>query len=193
MKIIWKGIIYNSLEYFTLTRQENIFIVKSKIIGTYEDKMYVVAYNLLIDSEWKVQNFEIEYEVNNIKKKITGEKIDNRWKMNGLINPTYTDFDFIDISLTPFTNTLPIRNLNLEIGEEQEVNVIYINILDNYTKPLKQKYRKKSERIYKYENVPNDFEADISVDEFGLVIFYPLLFERLTDDKKYSGKESDEP
>ena len=29
-----------------------------------------------------------------------------------------------------------------------------------------------------FQNVPNDFEATISVDEFGLVIYYPLLFER---------------
>jgi hypothetical protein len=184
--IIWKGIIYNSLEYFKLKREKDTFIVKSKIIGTYEDKMYAVAYNVLIDNEWKVQNFKIEYEVNNIKKKIIGEKINNKWKMNGVINPSYTDFDFIDISLTPFTNTLPIRNLNLEIGQEQEVNVIYINILDNYVKPVKQKYRKISDRTYKYENVPNDFEADISVDELGLVIFYPLLFERLIDNKAVS-------
>jgi len=48
--IIWKGILYNSIEYFNLTRQESVFIVKSKIIGTYEDKIYAVAYDLLIDS-----------------------------------------------------------------------------------------------------------------------------------------------
>lgn len=179
--IIWKGIIYNALEYFNLIRQENTFIVKSKIIGTYEDKIYAVDYNVLIDAEWKVQNFEIEYEVNNIKSNIIGEKIKKEWKINGFINPSYTGFDFIDISLTPFTNTLPIRNLNLDIGQEVIIDVIYINILDNYIKPVKQKYRKNADRIYRYENVPNDFEADIWVDELGLVVFYPSLFERLAE------------
>jgi hypothetical protein len=181
--IIWKGIFYNSLEYFKLTKQQGAFIVKSKIIGTYADKMYAVEYNLLIDSEWRVQNFGIEYDINNVKEKIVGEKRNNEWKINGLINTSYTNFNFIDISLTPFTNTLAIRNLNLGISQEQEIDVIYINILDNYTKHVKQKYRKLSDRIYRYENVPNDFEADISVDEFGLVILYPLLFERLTENK----------
>ena len=179
--IIWKGITYNSLEYFNLTRQEGAFNVKSKIIGAYEDKMYAVEYNLLIDSEWKVQYFEIAYEVNNINAKIIGEKTTNEWKINGLINPCYTGFDFIDISLTPFTNTLPIRNLILDTGQDQELDVIYINILDNCIKPVKQKYRKNANKTYRYENVPNDFVADISVDEFGLAIFFPLLFERLTE------------
>ena len=31
---------------------------------------------------------------------------------------------------------------------------------------------------YKFENVPNDFEAIITVDEWGLVVNYPELFVR---------------
>lgn len=67
--------------------------------------------------------------------------------------------------------------------------MIYINILDNYIKPVKQKYRKNAGGAYKYENIPNDFEADITVDEFGLVIFYPSLFEILTENETYYDNE----
>jgi uncharacterized protein len=182
--IIWKGIVYNSLEYFKLFRQEEIFVAKSKIIGAYENKIYSVEYSLGIDNGWKIFSFDIECEINNIKGKFNGERKDDIWKINETINPIYTDFDFVDISLTPFTNTLPIRNLNLTGGQEKEIDVIYVNVLDNYIKPVKQKYRKNLDKTYRYENVPNDFEAEISVDELGLVITYPSLFERVSDYQK---------
>jgi len=177
--IIWKGILYNSLEYFQLAENENAILAKSKIIGTHEDKFYMVEYFLMIDKEWNVLSFEIEFEVNNKKKKFSGVQMNNEWVINGKIDPLYSGFEFIDISLTPFTNTLPIRKLRLSHRQEKEINVIYLNILEDYIKPVKQKYRKNSELKFRYENIPNDFEADIEVDELGLVILYPSLFERV--------------
>jgi hypothetical protein len=43
---------------------------------------------------------------------------------------------------------------------------------------LKQKYTRLSKDTYHYENIPNDFEAEIKVDENGFVIDYPQLFNR---------------
>ena len=177
--IIWKGILYNSLEYFQLAENENAILAKSKIIGTHENQFYLVEYFLMIDKEWNVLSFEIEFEVNNKKKKFSGVKMNNEWVINGKIDPLYSGFEFIDISLTPFTNTLPIRKLRLSHRQEKEINVIYLNILEDYIKPVKQKYRKNSELKFRYENIPNDFEADIEVDELGLVILYPSLFEKV--------------
>lgn len=176
--IIWKGILYNSLEYLKWIEKRDGFEANSKIIGSYQNDTYAVDYRLLISSEWEVWRFGIEYEVNDVRKKITGEKAGAEWKLNGFVDPRYSNFFFIDISLTPFTNTLPIRNLRLDVGQEQEIDVIYINILENDVLPVKQRYRKEKDGLFRFQTVPNDFEATISVDELGLVIFYPLLFER---------------
>ena len=43
---------------------------------------------------------------------------------------------------------------------------------------MDQVYKRISEEKYHYENIPNDFEADITVDENGLVVDYPSLFTR---------------
>lgn len=121
----------------------------------------------------------MELEVNNDKKKITGEKNNGQWLINGECTPLFTNFDFIDISLTPFTNTLPINHLHLTDNCEKEINVIYIDILRGELEPVKQIYRKISDLSYHYENVPNDFEAEIVTDEDGFVAFYPNLFKRI--------------
>ena len=57
-------------------------------------------------------------------------------------------------------------------------NGIYCDILAEQITPVWQKYTRLSDTAYHYENVPNDFEATIEVDEFGLVVDYPELFVR---------------
>ena len=86
----------------------------------------------------------------------------------------------VDLPLTPFTNTLPINRLKLQVGEQQVIRVVYLDLLNNAIKPIAQRYTRLSEFQYKYENVPNDFEAVILVDESGFVVDYPGLFERIT-------------
>jgi hypothetical protein len=89
----------------------------------------------------------------------------------------------IDMSITPSTNSLPIQRLNLPVGEEAEIQVLYVDILKNTLVPVKQKYTRLSEHEYKYENVPNDFETTIRVDESGFVTDYPGLFVRKAFDR----------
>jgi hypothetical protein len=80
--------------------------------------------------------------------------------------------------LTPFTNTLPINRLKLSEKEGEQIMVLYVDVLGRKIMPVRQKYTRLSQNSYKYENVPNDFEAVIAVDELGLVVDYPGLFKR---------------
>lgn len=178
--IIWKGIFYNSLEYFQLFKIGDAIVAKSRIIGTSQNKSYCVEYSLKIDEEWRISSFEVEFEVNSKKGKTVGTKERNEWRINGQIDTRFGDFDYIDISLSPFTNTLPINNLRLAINQKKDIKVIYIDVLEGWLKPVEQKYQKNGEKIYRYENIPNDFQADIEIDDEGLVVFYPSLFERVT-------------
>ena len=84
----------------------------------------------------------------------------------------------IDISLTPLTNSLPINRLQLKQNEAQEIKVIYFDLLAQQIKPATQKYTRLKDLSYRYENVPNDFEAVIQVDASGFVADYPTLFMR---------------
>ncbi len=182
MKIlIWKGIIYNSLEYFKLTQQGGFFMVDSNIIGYYEDKIYTLKYHLKIDEHWNVQGLDLEYEVNRVNKRIKGNKVKNDLEINGSIIIDFQGIDYIDISLTPFTNTLPINSLNLEVGESTDIKVLYFDILNDGIKPVHQNYSKTNMLTFQYKNVPKDFEADLEVDHLGLVVNYPGLFTKVAE------------
>ncbi len=179
--LIWKGIFYQSLEYFNLQSDDKNYTVESKIIGCHEDKIYSIDYKIRIDKDWIIQGFLIESEINKVKRTLTGKRIHDQWEINNVINPEFNNFKFIDISLTPFTNTLPINNLKLSGNNSQKINVLYIDVLNHHIRPVQQQYTRTAVNKYLYENIENDFKAEISIDETGLVITYPKLFEKIAE------------
>jgi uncharacterized protein len=179
VNILWTGREYYSLENCVLTTNDKGSEITSVIIGQYNQEIYRVEYWIKTNVHWatiffevKVQAFDkreiIRYESNG-KGKWTkkGKQID---EFNGCID--------IDIPLTPFTNTLPINRMKLQINESRDIKVLYLDILAKEIKMVRQKYARLSHDQYKYENVPNDFEAVITVDESGIVVDYPELFVR---------------
>jgi len=88
----------------------------------------------------------------------------------------------VDISATPFTNTLPIRRLGLEPGESEELTVTYVRVPELLVGPERQRYgcleAKADGELYRFETLPSGFTAEPPVDGDGLVIDYPGLFRR---------------
>jgi uncharacterized protein len=86
----------------------------------------------------------------------------------------------IDISITPFTNTLPIRRLRLQTGQSQEILVAYVQLPGLAVTTDRQRYTcREPDRRYRYESLDGDFTREIEVDGHGLVVTYPGLFRRV--------------
>ena len=180
VNLLWAGQKYHSLENCILSVSDTGTEVKSVIIGGSENKIYRVEYLIKTNKNWETIFFEIKSYLN--------DKIDclsfqsdgkGNWTTNGNPIAQFNGCIDLDISLTPFTNTLPINRLKLSENKKHLINVLYIDVLEQQAKPVQQNYTKLSEAEYKYENVPNDFETEITVDKLGLVINYPGLFERI--------------
>ncbi len=177
--IIWKGIEYHSAEHCTVAITNGVVDVNSAIIGSYQGITYLVRYALQTNLSAETISLTIHSTCNNKIREIELIKQpDGLWIMNDKVIDDFSGCTDVDIALTPFTNTLPIRRLKLQPGEEQDIRVIYFDLLEGTIKPLSQKYRCLTPTTYHYENIPNDFEADITVDEDGLAIDYPTLFTR---------------
>ena len=177
--LLWSGREYYSLENCLAELTPNGLIVNSTIVGYYKEKIYRVEYIINTNKLWETVYLEINSRHNNKSQllKFTGDGKGN-WKSNGKTAEEFTGCIDVDIPLTPFTNTLPIRRLNLSNGQTQEIKVVYFDILEGNIKAVRQKYTRVADTSYHYENVPNDFEATIQVDNIGFVVDYPSLFIR---------------
>ncbi len=89
----------------------------------------------------------------------------------------------MDISVTPFTNTLPIRRLSLKPVESAELSVTYIEgaELQAWAEPQRYTCLEKSDEggLYRYLSLDGGFTADLPVDADGLVLNYQGLFKRV--------------
>ena len=177
--ILWTGREYYSLENCLVDTNSNGTTITSTIIGRYANKIYYVAYKIKTNYNWETLFFEVHSRHSNQTQVITCEGDGKgNWKSEGKELVQFKGCIDIDIPLTPFTNSLPINRLRLSDKQTQQIEVIYLDLLEQKITAVKQKYTRTSESEYHYENVPNDFEANIQVDEDGFVVDYPLLFAR---------------
>ncbi|PRD47757.1 putative glycolipid-binding domain-containing protein [Sphingobacterium haloxyli] len=177
--ILWQGKYYNSLEHCTIRLDEKAVMIDSTIVGHLDNKIYSIAYFIETNRNWEVQHFSINAKINNSPFQVEGRKTDDHWNVNGSVINNMSACVDIDISLTPLSNSFPINRLKLKDGQQAHIDVIYIDILGQKITAREQKYSRLSAEKYKYENVPNDFEAIITVDKSGLIVSYPELFERV--------------
>ena len=179
INLLWTGREYYSLENCLVNITPAGGEINSTIVGLYEGNIYKVSYTIKTNEHWQTIFLAIDSQQNNKTDHTQLEGDGNgNWLYNGKKAEQYNGCIDIDIPLTPFTNTLPIRRLALHQNESSEIHVIYCDILAEQITPVCQKYTRISDAAYHYENVPNDFEATIQVDEFGLVVDYPQLFVR---------------
>jgi len=87
----------------------------------------------------------------------------------------------IDISSTPATNTLPVRRLRLQPGDECRLKVVYIRLPVLTVSVVEQTYRCTSvsfgQSRYRYSS--GSFSTEFQVDDHGLVADYPGVWERI--------------
>jgi hypothetical protein len=89
----------------------------------------------------------------------------------------------VDVSLTPATNTLPIRRLgllDLAVGESREVTAAWVGFPALSVEPLPQRYTRLAGRRFRYESGDGAFQTELEVDDAGLVVSYPPFWRRVT-------------
>jgi hypothetical protein len=100
------------------------------------------------------------------------------WRMNGVEVPQVAGCVDVDLNFSPSTNLLPIRRLNLAVGEREEVRAAWLRFPRLALEPLQQAYVRTGERAYRYESAGGSFVRDLEVDEAGFPTRYPDFWER---------------
>ena len=106
------------------------------------------------------------------------------WTVNGAAAPELDGCIDVDIQVTPFTNSLPIRRLGLDGGQSADIRVAYVPVPELDVRPAEQRYtclrvRGPTGGRYRYDGLFRDFTAELPVDEDGLVLDYAETFRRI--------------
>jgi uncharacterized protein len=178
--IIWKGLYYHCMENCVVASSDIGNEITSAIIGYHDRQAFQVDYHIRTGKNWEIDFASIRARLNEAIDTTVLEMKNGECFLNGKKNKTIKGFVFIDISLTPFTNTLPINRLQLQSAKRQVIQVIYFDILEKEIKPVKQVYTRLSKNSYLYENYDRSFSATIKTNEQGFVTNYPRLFKMMS-------------
>lgn len=136
-----------------------------------------LSYRVVCEENWTTRSAEVEGWIgsNDFVLSIVHDR-QGHWTVNGGSRPDLNGLMDVDLGFTPSTNTLVLRRLSLEIGDETDTTAAWLDTDDWTIKPLLQNYRCKAPDLYAYASPGHDYHAELSVDDFGVVTNYPDLW-----------------
>ena len=94
------------------------------------------------------------------------------WTVDGTAARTLRGCTDVDLGCSPSTNTLPIRRLRLAIGASHTIQAAWVRFPELTVVKAAQTYTRIDEFTYRYSS--GDFEAELTVDDDGLVTAYAV-------------------
>ena len=182
-EVIWVPSEEPGLEHLRLVTSDGDVVANGLVIGLEGGRPFRIGYEVRCDGRWRVR--EIRAVAPDSGRPVLELLADGegRWKRRGGEPvPELSGCIDVDISATPFTNTLPIRRLGLKPGESEELAVTYVRVPELLVGAERQRYSCLEARtdggLYRFEALPSGFTAELPVDYDGLVIDYPGLFRQ---------------
>jgi hypothetical protein len=191
--LLWRQLDEPGMEHCELrSTRDGRTLCRGTLVLVLNDAPAQVSYSLRCDGDWATQWVGAWMTLGDIRQAVALEvDRERRWwtwryydtprfhrtpaaevvALRGLVD--------VDLSVTPLTNTLPIRRLKLKVGESAEVTAAWLRFPELTVEPLPQRYTRLGDRLFRYESNGGDFVADLEVDEIGLVTRYGNLWERV--------------
>lgn len=183
-QILWSTQADTGLEHCYLRHSAAEIVADGLVIGVEEGVAFRIRYQVCCDLGWQVRKVvvtaltETEQTIH-----FVADGLGNWTTAAGQPIAELTGCLDVDIAVTPFTNTLPIRRLNLRAGESATINVVYIAVPALQVTVAPQRYTclatSSAGGTYQFESLDSSFAAVLSVDAEGLVEEYPQLFKRI--------------
>lgn len=177
--LIWEASGWKAIECMNWKEENKEPVITSHITGIIDNVPFGVHYMIELDTKWQTQHFLIS-DLNNpdnvIELYSDGK---GKWfDRDEAVGPLEGCVD-IDITLTPFTNTIPLRRLNPAKGKRTSIEVVYIRLPEFTFEKIQQYYTNLGNNRYLFETGDGSFKAELQVDKNFMVMDYPDLFKRL--------------
>jgi hypothetical protein len=181
----WEG---RGLEHLRLRIEESPIEADGVVVGEEDGIALRARYMIRCDPWWRTRELIVDPLDGRELLHLRSDGKGNWSDVSGRSIPKLKGCTDVDLSVTPFTNTLPIRRLDLREGNSSEIVAVYVDVPDMRLDTSKQRYtcleRNAGGGLYRYEDegLFRGFTADLPVDADGLVLDYPGIFRRLRPD-----------
>ena len=183
-KLLWSNQADTGLEHFYLRTGDDEIMADGTVIGVEGNVAFRLHYAIRCDLKWQVRNVDVQSLTEHEQTiHLESDGLGNWTNERGHPVPELKGCFDVDITATPFTNTLPIRRLSLVPGQSAEIKVVYFTVPEMQVRVKPQRYTcletSSARGTFRFESLSDGFTAVIVVDADGLVEDYPGLFRRV--------------
>jgi hypothetical protein len=176
--ILWRRVDTPGHESACIYGDDNGWYLDGSAVFVYDKKPCRLEYLIECDVEWKTTFATIDGWVG---EDVVAYEIevseDRKWTLkDNKIGAVEGCID-IDLNFSPITNLLPLRRLDLSIGESKRVKAAWLRFPSFELEPLEQTYTVLDESMIRYESRNGEFVRELKVNEDGLVLSYPDFWE----------------
>jgi hypothetical protein len=170
--ILWHCSSLASSEYASLSNRDNGHHLQGLTVTPLEDRPCHIEYSVEVDAGWS-PNFvtatittPIQVRTRHLERDANGH-----WRLDGHRADHLDGCTDVDLGWTPATNTVPIRRLDLAVGDTETITAAWIRFpeLDIVVSP--QRYTRLADDRWRYQSGQYDFALTTDVAS-GLVLAY---------------------
>jgi uncharacterized protein len=176
--ILWGRLDHSGHEFARLCSQDSDWHLTGTAVFAHEGRPCRVDYLVVCNPRWESLFGRVTGWIGDetIVVDLTVDA-DRHWKLNGTECPEVAGCIDLDLNFSPSTNLLPIRRLNLAIGQRAEVRAAWLRFPSFTLAPLEQISHRTDLATYRYESAGGRFVADLQVSPSGFVTRYPHLWQ----------------
>lgn len=156
-------------------------VFDSMFVREHDGQIRRGGYTLIVDKAWRT--LELRIMVEQAPGSMVAQHLlasgDGSWKdADSNPIPALDGCIDVDIQWSPLTNTLPLRRLDIQAGESENIKVAYVSLPDFGTRLMEQTYSRIDPGTVRYQSRAGTSVHDLRIDDEGYVIDYPGLFHR---------------
>ena len=158
-------------------REPDGYRLEGHSAGVEEGVAWAIRYDLAVDRRWATRTAVVlgTSSLGSFEVRLEGDGA-GHWLVDGVAAPELDGCLDVDLEGSACTNCLPVRRLDLGVGEPAEAAAAYVRAADLRVERLEQSYLRLDSGRYGYAS-PN-FRAVLVYDEHGLIVDYPGIAVR---------------
>lgn len=158
-------------EHCTLTLRDSGLSLVGTVLGADAGLPVRIEYRVLVDRAGMTTAVHVRDLRGFETRTVTLERnAKGSWTVDGVAARALKGCTDVDLGCSPSTNTLPIRRLRLGVGMSQTIQAAWLRFPELRVVKAAQTYTRLDEFTYHYAS--GTFEADLTVDDDGLVASY---------------------
>jgi hypothetical protein len=170
----------DGFEVLFAQREPDGYRLEGHSTGVEEGEPWGIRYDFSVDERWTTRTAVVRGTSSrgSFEVRLEGDGA-GHWLVDGEPAPELDGCFDVDLEASVCTNCLPVRRLDLPVGEQADAPAAYVRAADLGVERLAQRYRRLDSGRYDYESPDHGFRAVLAYDEHGLIVDYPGIGVRV--------------